>query len=112
MRGDRRGRGLVRLGRAGGTRIGPTQVAGQGGAPEIAEILLTAGAALRPFDDGRTALHAACASGHEAVARALVAAEPSALAARTRSSDQTPLELARANDFGPIARRLEALAGT
>ena len=75
-------------------------VAGQGGAPEVVDVLLRAGAELRPFD-GRTALHAALANGHEEVAAALVASA-------TPEVVTTALQLARANDFGPIARRIEA----
>ena len=75
-------------------------VAGQGGSPDVVELLLRAGAELRPFD-GRTALHAALGNGHEEVATALVAfATPDVVS--------TALQLARANDFGPIARRIEA----
>ena len=44
-------------------------VAGQGGSPDVVDVLLRAGAELRPFD-GRTALHAALANGHEEVATA------------------------------------------
>ena len=75
-------------------------VAGQGGAPEVVDVLLRAGAELRPFD-GRTALHAALGNGHEEVATALVAAASPDIVS-------TALQLARANDFGPIARRIEA----
>ena len=76
-------------------------VAGQGGSPGVVELLLRAGAELRPFDKGRTALHAALSNGHEEVAAALVdAATPDVVT--------TALQLARANDFGPIARRIEA----
>ena len=75
-------------------------VAGQGGSPDVVDVLLRAGAELRPFD-GRTALHAALGNGHEEIAAALVsAATPDVVA--------TAVELARANDFGPIARRIEA----
>ena len=75
-------------------------VAGQGGSPDVVELLLRAGAELREFD-GRTALHAALSNGHEEVAAALVdIATPDVVA--------TALQLARANDFGPIARRIEA----
>ena len=75
-------------------------VAGQGGSPGVVELLLRAGAELREFD-GRTALHAALSNGHEEVAAALVdIATPDVVA--------TALQLARANDFGPIARRIEA----
>ena len=75
-------------------------VAGQGGSPDVVELLLRAGAELRPFD-GRTALHAALSNGHEDVATALVAfATPDVVS--------TALQLARENDFGPIARRIEA----
>ena len=75
-------------------------VAGQGGSPDVVDVLLRAGAELRPFD-GRTALHAALANGHEEVAAALVdMAAPDVVT--------TALQLARANDFGPIARRIEA----
>ena len=75
-------------------------VAGQGGSPDVVDVLLRAGAELRPFD-GRTALHAALGNGHEEVAAALVAfATPDVVA--------DALQLARANDFGPIARRIEA----
>ena len=76
-------------------------VAGQGGSPDVVGVLLQAGAELRPFDKGRTALHAALSNGHEEVAAALVdAATPDVVT--------TALQLARANDFGPIARRIEA----
>ena len=75
-------------------------VAGQGGSPDVVDVLLRAGAELRPFD-GRTALHAALANGHEEVAAALVASA-------TPEVVTTALQLARANDFGPIARRIEA----
>ena len=75
-------------------------VAGQGGAPDVVDVLLRAGAELRPFD-GRTALHAALGNGHEEVATALVAAASPDVVT-------TALQLARANDFGPIARRIEA----
>ena len=62
--------------------------------------LLRAGAELRPFENGRTALHAALSNGHEDVATALVAfATPDVVS--------TALQLARENDF-PIARRIEA----
>ena len=75
-------------------------VAGQGGSPDVVDVLLRAGAELRIFD-GRTALHAALGNGHEEVATALVAsASPDVVT--------TALQLARANDFGPIARRIEA----
>lgn len=75
-------------------------VAGQGGSPDVIDVLLRAGAELRPFD-GRTALHAALGSGHEKISAALLAvASPEVVA--------TAVELARANDFGPIARRIEA----
>ena len=69
-------------------------------APEVVDVLLRAGAELRPFD-GRTALHAALGNGHEEVATALVAAASPDIVS-------TALQLARANDFGPIARRIEA----
>jgi len=76
-------------------------VAGQGGSPDVVDVLLRAGAELRTFDAGRTALHAALGNGHEEIAAALVsAATPDVVA--------TAVELARANDFGPIARRIEA----
>ena len=76
-------------------------VAGQGGSPDVVDVLLRAGAELRPFD-GRTALHAALGNGHEDVAAVLVdMATPDVVT--------TALQLARANDFGPIARRIEAL---
>ena len=75
-------------------------VAGQGGSPEVVDVLLRAGAELRQFD-GRTALHAALGNGHEEVASALVAAASPDVVT-------TALQLARANDFGPIARRIEA----
>ena len=75
-------------------------VAGQGGSPDVVDVLLRAGAVLRLFD-GRTALHAALANGHEEVAAALVASA-------TPEVVTTALQLARANDFGPIARRIEA----
>ena len=75
-------------------------VAGQGGSPDVVDVLLRAGAELRLFD-GRTALHAALGNGHEEVAAALVdMATPDVVT--------TALQLARANDFGPIARRIEA----
>ena len=75
-------------------------VAGQGGSPDVVDVLLRAGAELRTFDS-RTALHAALGNGHEEVAAALVAlATPDVVT--------TALALARANDFGPIARRIEA----
>ena len=75
-------------------------VAGQGGSPDVVDVLLRAGAELRQFD-GRTALHAALSNGHEEVAAALVdIAAPDVVTAA--------LQLARANDFGPIARRIEA----
>ena len=75
-------------------------VAGQGGSPDVVDVLLRAGDELRPFD-GRTALHAALANGHEEVAAVLVdMATPDVVT--------TALQLARANDFGPIARRIEA----
>ena len=75
----------------------------------MVDVLLRAGAELRQYDDGRTAFHAACAAGHEEVARALIAAaEPSSLELRTARAGQTALDLAKANDFGPIARRLAA----
>ena len=75
-------------------------VAGQGGSPDVVDVLLRAGAVLRTFD-GRTALHAALGNGHEEVATALVAAASPDVVT-------TALQLARANDFGPIARRIEA----
>ena len=75
-------------------------IAGQGGAPDVVAVLLRAGAELREFD-GRTALHAALGNGHEEVATALVAAASPDVVS-------TALQLARANDFGPIARRIEA----
>ena len=76
-------------------------VAGQGGSPDVVDVLLRAGAELSTFDNGRTALHAALGNGHEEIAAALVsAATPDVVA--------TAVELARANDFGPIARRIEA----
>ena len=75
-------------------------VAGQGGSPDVVDVLLRAGAELRQFD-GRTALHAALGNGHEEVASALVAAASPDVVT-------TALQLARANDFGPIARRIEA----
>ena len=75
-------------------------VAGQGGSPGVVDVLLRAGAELRSFD-GLTALHAALGNGHEEIAAALVsAATPDVVA--------TAVDLARANDFGPIARRIEA----
>ena len=76
-------------------------VAGQGGDPDVVDVLLRAGAELRPFDQGRTALHAALGNGHEEVAAALVAAASPDVVT-------TALQLAWANDFGPIARRIEA----
>ena len=75
-------------------------VAGQGGSPDVVDVLLRAGAELRQFD-GRTALHAALGNGHEEVGNALVAAASPDVVT-------TALQLARANDFGPIARRIEA----
>ena len=76
-------------------------VARQGGSPDVVDVLLRAGAELREFDNGRTALHAALSNGHEEVAAALVdTATPDVVS--------TALQLARANDFGPIARRIEA----
>ena len=75
-------------------------VAGQGGSPDVVDVLLRAGAELRQFD-GRTALHAALGNGHEEIASALVAAASPDVVS-------TALQLARANDFGPIARRIEA----
>ena len=79
-------------------------VAGQGGDPDVVDVLLRAGAELRPFDQGRTALHAALGNGHEEVAAALVAAASPDVVT-------TALQLAWANDFGPIARRIEARLG-
>jgi ankyrin repeat protein len=75
-------------------------VAGQGGSPDVVDVLLRTGAELRPFD-GRTALHAALGNGHEEVATALVAAASPEVVA-------SAVAVARANDFGPIARRIEA----
>ena len=76
-------------------------VAWQGGSPDVVDVLLRAGAELRRFDKDRTALHAALSNGHEEVATALgAAASPDVVS--------TALQLARANDFGPIARRIEA----
>lgn len=75
-------------------------VAGQGGSPDVVDVLLRAGAELRPFD-GRTALHAVLGNGREEVATALVAAASPEVVA-------SAVAVARANDFGPIARRIEA----
>ena len=72
------------------------------------ELLIRAGADIHAQPQGKTALHIACEEGFEAVARALISADPSLLRGVSRSG-HTPLELARERDFGSLARRLEAL---
>ena len=81
--------------------------------PRAAEVLLAAGARpnAQPEGLGKSALHVACAEGAEAVARLLVAAEPTAAHAPAPSlSGRTPLQVARDADLGGLARRLEQYA--
>lgn len=73
-------------------------------------LLLAAGADPRAPSDGKTALHVACERGCENAARALITAACDTV--RVLSLDgRTPLQAARECDHGPLARRLEALAG-
>lgn len=73
--------------------------------------LLRARAEPTAFDDStrKSALHVACEQGHESLARVLLGANAdlNALDARGRS----PCDLARDQDLGMMAKRLEALHG-
>ena len=77
---------------------------------ENVHLLLHAGAqaAVQPPGENKCALHVACESGHEEVARALVSSDPSCVHCQSSAlSDRTPLDVARDNDMGGLARRLE-----
>ena len=86
------------------------EVASTGGGADVVELLLRAGASgAAPLAKGRTALHAAMNSGHEECAAAIVAASPSrAATAKQDDAGQSAVDLARANDFGGVARRIGA----
>mmetsp|Transcript_6104 Transcript_6104/g.13892 ORF Transcript_6104/g.13892 Transcript_6104/m.13892 type:complete len:432 (-) Transcript_6104:163-1458(-) len=75
------------------------------GHEEIVSELLRAGVAASSRDAGKTALHFACEQGHEGVARQLLDAKADLRA--TDSSGRTPCELAREQDLGMLAKRLE-----
>ena len=61
--------------------------------------------------DGKTALHFACEAGHENVASLLILSIPKRerVYLKTTLLGLDPLELARACDFGGMARRLQEL---
>ena len=70
---------------------------------ENVHLLLHAGAqaAVQPPGENKCALHVACESGHEEVARALVSSDPSCVHCQSSAlSDRTPLDVARDNDMG------------
>eukprot|EP00420_Gonyaulax_spinifera_P026614 CAMPEP_0197914226 /NCGR_PEP_ID=MMETSP1439-20131203/78161_1 /TAXON_ID=66791 /ORGANISM="Gonyaulax spinifera, Strain CCMP409" /LENGTH=226 /DNA_ID=CAMNT_0043536129 /DNA_START=65 /DNA_END=745 /DNA_ORIENTATION=+ len=80
------------------------------GHEEVVQELLRAGASPNA-DDGaarKTALHFACEQGHESIAKLLLEgrADMQAVDAKGR----TPCELAREQDLGMMAKRLEKLA--
>ena len=78
---------------------------------ENVKLLLAAGASASAQPDGKSALHVACESGHEEVARALVAAEPTSISCSSAVlGGKSPLEVAREQDMGGLARRLEQYA--
>ena len=86
-------------------------VAAKNGYFDVARVLLDAGIppdVLLPERRGKRPLHIACEQGHESVARVLIEALPSA-ADDMDDSGFTPIELARRNDMGGVARRLDAL---
>lgn len=75
-------------------------------------LLLDAGAVARAQPAGKSALHLACEQGAEDCAHALLSAEPQLLQLRADVGGLTPLEVARANDLGGMARRLAEAFGT
>jgi hypothetical protein len=74
---------------------------------EVVEDLLRAGASAVACDKGtaKTALHFACMQGHEDLAMLLVDAKGDLLAKDV--AGMTPCQLAREQDFGMMAKRLE-----
>ena len=78
---------------------------------EGVRLLLAARAEPLAQPAGKTALHAACEAGHEAVARLLVQAEPAAVGASGEAlGGRTPPQVARDADLAGLARRVEAYA--
>lgn len=75
------------------------------GHEEIVRELLRAGVPPTARDAGKTALHFACEQGHEGLAQQLLAAGADLRA--TDSAGRTPCELAREQDLGMLAKRLE-----
>lgn len=86
------------------------EVASTGGAADVVDVLLEAGAdGFAPLAGGRTAFHAALANGHEHCGAALLARAPSrAAATAATAAGETACDLARASDFGGVARRIGA----
>uniref|UniRef100_A0A7S4UER9 Uncharacterized protein n=1 Tax=Alexandrium monilatum TaxID=311494 RepID=A0A7S4UER9_9DINO len=85
--------------------LGALCEAAQRGHEEIVGELLRAGVPPGARDAQKTALHFACEQGHEGVARQLLGARADLCA--TDSSGRTPCELAREQDLGMLAKRLE-----
>ena len=88
--------------------------AAKNGFADVARVLLDAGVpgdVLLPSARGKRPLHIACEQGHEAVARLIIEALPSAVDDRD-DRGFTPLEIARRSDMGGMARRLDALCAS
>lgn len=79
--------------------------AAQRGHEEVVAELLRAGVPPSAQDAGKTALHFACEQGQEGVARQLLEARANIRAAD--ASGRTACELAREQDLGMMAKRLE-----
>lgn len=77
------------------------------GHKEVVEELLRAGASAVACDGatGKTALHFACVQGHEDLAMVLLSAKADLLARDV--AGMTPCQLAREQDLGMMAKRLE-----
>ena len=86
--------------------------ASRNGHIEGVRLLLDAGASpsVQPQPEGKSALHAACEVGDEAVARALISADPASVHMISALGGRTPLDVCRDNDLSGLARRLEAHA--
>ena len=76
---------------------------------DVVKLLVGAGSSIVALENGKTAFHRACEEGQEETATALIIAMESRDQAYFNSvSGQTAFELARQQELGGCARRLEA----